>query len=963
VSPLLLPVVERLPYSTICGMLTLRAISNGEGYSARHLEHNDYYDEQGKVTGRWLGRGAERLGLSGAVKTPAFEAAREGVNPTTGEKLRPRKSADRVRADGSKQSQAVNLYDLTFSAPKSVSIMAGPGGDARLLAAHDAAVQEALSAVEVSAAARVRVRGANEDRATGNLIVAAYRHDTSRELDPQVHTHCVAANLTFDQVENRWKALQAGGIYQRRAFFSEVYRNALAREVGRLGYETVDRRDAKGKDLGFEIAGVSPALLEKFSQRSAQRDDAIARFVQSRGRTPTNREVAVLVRETRADKLTEISTRAVKEKQKARLAPDEARALQGLREEAQSRLVLDGKDQSRECLQYAFDHVFERVSVARDYDVLTEALRHGRGHVDAAGLRKQLETWERAGAVLRSRDEITTRESLDRERTLIATVNQGLDRFERLGGRNAAFEVSSRLNEQQKKAVNFVLDSRDFAVNLRGAAGAGKTTTLQEIHRGLRAGGRQVAALAPSQSAVEELERAGFRGAMTLQRLLVDDRAQAALRGKVVVLDEAGMVSAKQMGQFVSLARSAGARVIFSGDTQQLQSVEAGDALRILELESKLQGVTLTKLERQKSAPYKAAMEALRRDPERGLEMLEAMGAIHEASGKSRPQAVAAVYALEQSKGSVRGGQRAVLVVCPTHDEIARVTEAIRANRRARGDLGQGQTVDNLVALNWTLAQRREAKRFKPGQVLVFHKATKTGVKKHQAFEVVGVERGKIRVRDEAGAARSFSRQQAGCFGVFQRRSMEVAAGDKLLLLANRRGREFKATNGELVTVSSVAAGSIRLEDGRALPANFKQFMHGYAVTAHRSQGKTVDSVIISGDGMRRELFYVAATRGRESIRVITGNLEALKASVQASSRRRSATTVERDAGIRQWLARQARGRPRRGRGRSIAVALAQLVIEPVRALAKASLRVGQSLVSQRGTRERGNGSDYARER
>src|SRR6185503_12532046 len=214
---------------------------------------------------------------------------------------------------------------------------------------------------------------------------------------------------------------------------------------------------------------------------------------------------------------------------------------------------------------------------------------------------------------------------------------------------------------------------------------------------------------------------------------------------------------------------------------------------------------------------------------------------------------------------SVRGGQREVLVVCPTHEEIQRVTEAIRGDRRKRGELGQSRTFENLVALNWTLAQRAESKNYKAGQVLVFHKATKKGVRKHQAFEVMAAEGGRILVREETGTMRSFSRKQtAGCFGVFGRRAIEVASGDKLLLLANRRDRQFRATNGELVTVCEVdARGHIRLQDGRVLPQDFKQVTHGYAVTAHRSQGKTVDSVIISGDGMRRELFYVAATRGR----------------------------------------------------------------------------------------------------
>ena len=144
------------------------------------------------------------------------------------------------------------------------------------------------------------------DRTTGNWIVAAYRHDTSRELDPQLHTHAVAANLTYDGVEGRWKALQASGLYERRAYLTEVYRNALANEVRSLGYEIESRRDSRGRDLGFEIRGVSSELLERYSQRSAQRDAAIEEFKEQHGRKPTDNEVAVLVRESRADKLTEI---------------------------------------------------------------------------------------------------------------------------------------------------------------------------------------------------------------------------------------------------------------------------------------------------------------------------------------------------------------------------------------------------------------------------------------------------------------------------------------------------------------------------------------------------------------------------------------------------------------------------------------------------------------------------------
>src|SRR5580658_2288194 len=302
-------------------MLTIRAMSDGKGYSSRHLENNDYYSEGERVAGEWNGRGAELLGLSGEVNTDDFEALQQGLNPGTGEFLRVRHSADRTAADGSKLAQGRALYDFTISAPKSVSVLAILGGDHRLIDAHRTTVAEALRETETYVVSRVRQGGANENRGTGNLVLAVYHHDTSRELDPQLHTHAVAANLTFDGMEGRWKALQASNIYERRAYLSEVYRNALARQVRALGYDIDNRHDARGRDLGFEIRGVSQDLVRTYSQRSQQRDQAIEVFTAQRGRRPTDNEVAVLVRETRPEKLIEISPAGVKQRQIVRLTP------------------------------------------------------------------------------------------------------------------------------------------------------------------------------------------------------------------------------------------------------------------------------------------------------------------------------------------------------------------------------------------------------------------------------------------------------------------------------------------------------------------------------------------------------------------------------------------------------------------------------------------------------------------
>ena len=868
-------------------MLTIRAMSDGSGYSERHLQHSDYYAEGERVTGTWQGRGAELLGLSGEVESEQFEALRQGLDPNTGEFLRQRHSADRIGADGNVHSRGRNLYDFTISAPKSVSVMAKVGGDERLIEAHRKAVDEALKELEVQAASRVRKDGANDDRTTGNLVLAVYHHDTSRELDPQLHTHAVAANLTYDGTEGSWKALQASDIYEQRAYLTEVYRNTLAREVRSLGYEVEDRRDTKGKDRGFEIKGVSPELIDKYSQRSQQRDRAIEEFTKENGRKPTDNEVAVLVRESRAEKLVEISTDEVHSLQIERLSPDEALGLDQLREDSLDRGSGSERESARESLDYAEQHVFERVSVARDYELFTEALRHGRGRIAVDELKGSFALQEGSGEVLRAGKDIATRETLERERDMISRIDRGIGKFNSLGDNE--IDLSSQLRPEQRNAVQFVLGSRDLAVNIRGAAGTGKTATLLELHLALNESGREVVAVAPSMSAVEELQKVGFNDAMTVQRLLQDEGTQQSLSDKVIIADEAGMISGRQMSELLKLAEDQGARLIFSGDTRQIRSVEATDALRILEKESGLNSVSLTHVERQSSAEYREAVQELRRDPERGIAKLDAMGAIREVSWEDRAEAVQKAYSDTIMELSAKGQNPNVLVVAATHDEIEQITAAIRAERSRSGKLGAGVEVERHVSVNWTTAQKQSSRNFESGHVLKFHRAAK-GVGKNETLEVVGREGKTVIARNSQGEERTFTSKQAKAFDVYERSKIEIAPNDKLLLMENRREPGFKAVNGELVTVSAIdEKHRIHLQDGRVLPENYKQFAHGYAITAHRSQGKSVDHVIISADGMRRQAFYVAASRGRHGLTVVTVDKERLSESVARSDHRQSA--------------------------------------------------------------------------
>ena len=182
-------------------------------------------------------------------------------------------------------------------------------------------------------------------------------------------------------------------MYERRAYITEVYRNELAKEVRGLGYEIESQRNAKGVDNGFEIKGISKEVLETYSQRSDQRDESIRQFAAEHGRQPTDNEIAVLVRESRPDKLHEISSAEVHRLQLERISPLEHRNLLDLREQSigRSQTFIPEIVPAVQSLQHAEEHLFERKTVSKDHELMTEALRHGRGKLDLAELRGSYE--------------------------------------------------------------------------------------------------------------------------------------------------------------------------------------------------------------------------------------------------------------------------------------------------------------------------------------------------------------------------------------------------------------------------------------------------------------------------------------------------------------------------------------------------------------------------------------------
>jgi len=248
-------------------------LKNAKGYFEEHLCVGDYYAECQCVQDEWFGEGAALLGLNGKVSRDQFLALCENQHPASRELLTQRQNTTRQDGVGEVANRRV-FYDFTFSPPKSVSIATLVGGDQRIIAAHNRAVKIALKELEQFAGARVRARKSNSDRRTGNIVAALFQHDTSRALDPHLHTHCIIFNATHDDREGCWKALQNYEMLGAQKYAENVYYHELAHALRACGYTIVNA--AHGD---FEIAEISRELCDRFSKRHREIDEKTRAFL------------------------------------------------------------------------------------------------------------------------------------------------------------------------------------------------------------------------------------------------------------------------------------------------------------------------------------------------------------------------------------------------------------------------------------------------------------------------------------------------------------------------------------------------------------------------------------------------------------------------------------------------------------------------------------------------------------
>ncbi len=852
-------------------------LRNAREYFREHLCVGDYYSEGQKIAGEWFGQAAYDLGLSGAVGEKEFLALCEGRNPQTGKWLTPRHNTLR-QENGKTVANRRIFHDFTISPPKSVSIVA-LYQDPRIVELHNRAIRCALAELEKLAETRVRKAKQNGERVTGNIVAACFEHDTSRELDPHLHTHCVVFNATFDLVEGRWKALQTAGMYRAQKFAENLYFHEMAKGLRSLGYEI------ENNARNFEIKNVPASVITRFSKRHEQIEAEAKRRV-SQGYDGDPGELRTrIAHELRRSKIKNSTADELRSYWGGQLVPGEQRALATLR------TAPVGMFQMADVggiVAWADRHLFERRSVVNDYELMATALSRGRGQgFELADLSRAIEGRD----YLREKDsrKLTSRELLQCELDIVLAVRDGRNRFFDL---HPGYVPDPDLSAEQARAARRILASRDFVTVFRGRAGTGKSHTLREIERNIAVTGCPVVVLAPQRQQASDLQNDGLP-AQTLAHALTTRQLPPKA---VVILDEAGQVGGRDLSQLIGLVQAQRGRLILSGDTRQHGAVAASDALRAIEKHARPRVAVLRTIRRQDPAVaqsleekrfirgYRAAVkEASKGKIVESLDRLDRMGVVRELPEEQRRAALADEFMAAEAKG-----ERS-LVVAQTWKEVHAANDAIRSALRSAGKLDAGTTLITFQPIDRSEAQKRDPRFYELGQAAVFLKRYGRFFK-GELCEIAGADqRGIFLVKD--GRRSTVSYRYADRIAVAKAMEMEIAPGDRLQLKANGRSLEgARLNNGELVTVERVEPNgrlAVKDEHGatKTLAPSQRILVRGFAVTSYGSQGKTVDTVLFSDAGSRAatnaQQWYVTISRGKKRVVVFTPDKAQLRAGIE----------------------------------------------------------------------------------
>ena len=848
-----------------------------------YYEKDDYYtqgDPDLESDSQWQGKGAAQLHLSGPVDKQTFQQLLHGQTPE-GKNLHGR------RIDPTKHRAAT---DYTFSAPKSVSIAALIQKDKRVIQAHDSAVKTALEILE-NRYAQTRVRrgpGIRERVTTGNIIAATFRHETSREQDPQLHTHCVVINAT--QLENgKWQSISNDEALNNVKLLGEIYQNELAHQLQKIGYEI----EPQGNGT-FECKGYDKDVLNLFSTRSQQIENYIEKWEASlkeqggKPLHPKQKKQATLA--TRLRKKTVPREVLLNGWQKS-ISTSEIH-LPTVPETAPIKLQSQATTSATE----GVSHAAERESVFKREKVERFALEHHLGEQSFSELQSAM---SEAGLIA-AKDRFTTEDAIARELDTISIMESGQGKEDAIASLSDVLQLTENedtLTIGQYKAILETATSHDAVMAWQGVAGAGKTYSLKLLSQLATERGYEVTGYAPSAQAANVLsEEANIEGNTVARLLHSKDRNEPQNKSKntadkkaIWIVDEAGLLSAKAAHALLQKAQANQARVLLVGDTRQLSAVEAGNPFKSLQ-SAGMKTSYLEESRRQKTEALRKSVVCLAAGEQtEGLAQLAMAGMINEVkTSEDRHQHITYDYLSLPPETREK-----TLILSGTNLERLALTQELRAALQTEGSLGQDVfTLESLRSRDRTSAQLKYACAYEVGDVVVpvkdYHRY---GMERRGQYRVMAknIENNRLTLQSPDGQSFPFDPATCSDKTTYQVQQLAIGAGEQLRWTRNEAVEGVR--NGQLVRVEAIdAKGTATLKDakGDAITANLsgQQYLdYALVSTTYSSQGKTAEQVLADIDStLSKEGLYVAVSRAKSNLKLYTADKNQLYKRAQRSA-------------------------------------------------------------------------------
>ncbi len=889
-------------------MLSTRAFSSGSA-AGKYYAHADYYGSEAK--GVWVGAGAQELGLTGefnAKKNPAFNNMLKGILPN-GQIL------GKKTKDGIMHNPGV---DLTFSAPKSFSIQMLVLSNKEERQAMEAALTKAVNTTlkyieEKGYAVARKAAGGNIKEKIHKLTFATFLHTTNRNLEPQAHVHCFLANSAKCE-DGKFRSLAFENILKNNKFLGQVFRNELALETKKIGYDITPTVLSDGSSA-FELSKIDNQLIQAFSTRRQEIEELCKLY-------------GVKTKEGRDNIV--INSR----KSKRLASQEELKSAWGSLEQKVSQEIVDHqipvpsgnlfkqawefltsklnyKSKTtelnlRDLATLCVEDVTHRQSVVPLEDLLKATLKFSIGKYGIDEVEQECRKLETTGVIIGSNGLYTSKSLLTQEKQILAYTKEAIGaskqiiKDEHFAAHLTKFEQRQsnfKMNDQQKKALHHILTSTDRIITVEGLPGVGKSTVLDAVREISRQKILKIEGLAPTASAAKTLKNsANLDASTTIHRLLGKYQGYIEGRGTkqslqeqrkifknvVIFADECSLIPTHIMHKLLTLQKKFWFRLVLTGDTKQLGAVEAGKPFeQILKI---IKPVVMNQIVRQKNKEHKQAVVAASQGN------IDKTFAIHKDNIKEL--AILPKLAKEASNLYVKKSpdqREQTLLIAPTRNLRDQINLDIKDKLNLLGDKIEFSA---LRQRDMTIADYQFAPSFKQGiDILRFHKGYKNlGIEKDEylTVEKVNYISNSLILKKENSKEVLFQLHKEvdykSKFEVFNKLGLELQQGLKIIFTKNNQ--PLGLINSETATIKSINDNIAKLQFEnrmtRDIPmSQLKHIDYGYCVTVHTSQGKTFDNTIaaIGKNALlnNQQSWLVSLSRHRIELSILSEDMKSLK--------------------------------------------------------------------------------------